>query len=210
MKRFIKKFFIIQVFTVALILGTACKTTGVFPGTALLTVMIVDENGQGVRDFNLTLSNFNKSEKGITNSSGICVFENIPSGEYELCGKKNGYVKLSTGRIHFFNKGDVFCFSVLSGSSAFEQVQALYECGNYAQGLELMDNIVCEKKSQLSAAVSFFKAYAYAAMNETKAKEREIKKIKSASREFAEKYSVAVASLGIIEKEIVEEQEENQ
>ena len=174
---------------------TACRTTGCFSGTAPLVIMIVDENGQAITDFKVVLSNFNKAENGITNTSGVCVFENIPSGQYEIGGQKNGYSKLTASQIHFTDKSEVFCVRAYSGDFVFEQTARLFESGNYPEGINLLETLVCEKKSALNAAVCFYKAYAYAALDDHKKVKNEIKKMKNASEGFAEKYSLAVEKL---------------
>jgi len=173
----------------------SCKSSGYFPGNAPLTVMIVDEQGQGVRDFQLVLSNFNNSQKGITNENGLCSFDGIPAGEYELSGQKVGYSLFKAQKFIFSNKCDVFCFRVMSGNYVFTQVQKLYQAESYEEGILLLDKLFCEKKSLLKAAVYFFKAYAYAATGNKKEVNNELKKLASTSKEFEEKYSVAVKKL---------------
>ncbi len=174
---------------------TACRTTGYFSGTAPLVIMIVDENGEGITDFKVVLSNFNKAENGITNTSGVCVFENIPAGQYEISGRKKGYAILSALQIHFTDKSEIFCLRAYSSTFVFEQTACFFENGNYQEGINFLDTLVCDKKSSLNATVCFYKAYAYAQLGESKKLKNEIKKMKNASAGFAEKYSLAVEKL---------------
>lgn len=190
-----KKIFKCVYILVFLFFIISCKTTGQFSGSAPLTVMIVDENGMAVRDFKVILSNFNNSENGITNASGMCTFNNIPAGEYELTGQKTGYSKFEEQKICFTNQCDVFCFAVFSGNHIFEQTGYLFEASNFKEGFELLDRLVCEKKSELYAAVCFYKAWAYFLQGNQKLINRELRKMKAASKDFAEKYSVAVEKL---------------
>ena len=178
----------------------SCKTTGQFTGTAPLTVMIVDENGTAVRDYKVILSNFNNSENGITNAGGMCTFKNIPAGEYELSGEKNGWSGFEGQKINFTNQCDVFCFQVLSGNYIFEQTLSLFDSSNYKEGFALLDKLVCEKKSAVFAAVCFYKAWGYSSLDNQKTVNRELRKMKSASKEFTEKYSVAVEKLKMEDK----------
>ena len=182
-------------FIVLVFLCTACKTTGQFTGSAPLTVMIVDENGMAVRDFKVTLSNFNNSENGITNAGGMCTFNNIPAGQYELAGQKSGYSSFEEQKISFTNRCDVFCFRVLIGNCIVVQAASLLDSSNYQEGFDLLDKLVCEKKSAVYATVCFYKAWGYSTLNDQKSMNRELRKMKSASKEFAEKYSVAVEHL---------------
>lgn len=184
-----------------------CKTTGYFSGYANLVIMIVDEKGLAIEDFNLELSNFNKEEKGITNKNGICVFHNVPSGEYELSGIKDGYAKLEAASINFIEKSDVFCFRVESGEAIFQQVEKNFEAEKYESGIKLLEKIVCPKKSELYAAVCFYKAFAFAMLNDTKACKREIKKIKAADKAFAEQYQQALVQLSELRGSMGEDDE---
>ena len=191
--KFLRRLFPCLIMALVLIAGiTSCKTTGEFSGTAMLTIMLVDENGKGINDFNLELSNFNKTQKGITSSNGMCVFNNIPSGEYQISGYKNYYSKLVAAKIQFNNKSEVFCFEVKSCSYVLEEASRLYSQEDYEKGLSLLNNLVVDKKSELSAAVHFYKACGYAAKKEIKKAGNELKKMKSASAGLAEKYSLAV------------------
>ena len=198
------------VYVFALILAfsllAACKTTGQFSGTASLSIMIVDEKGQALKDFNLVLSNFNRSEKGITNSNGLCVFNNIPSGQYELSGSKTGYSRLMNARINFIDKCEIFCFGVQSGDSIFSEVEKYYEEKEYKEGLVLLDELICQKKSFLYGAVCYFKAYAYICLNNNKAAQSEIKKMKALDQSYMGQYK---KSLEEMLKEIEVEEEEN-
>ena len=171
---------------------SGCKTTGQFSGTACLTVMIVDEKGVAVKDCRLALSNFNKTENGITNSNGICVFSDIPSGEYKISARKNGYTSLESQIINFMDRRNVFCFCIWTGEYVFGQIKNLFEAEDYIRGIELADSIVCEKKSLLNAAISFYKAFGYACLNDEKKTKQEIKKMTVASKEMPEKYSTAL------------------
>lgn len=184
-----------------------CKTTGYFSGYANLVIMIVDEKGLAIEDFNLELSNFNKEEKGITNKNGICVFHNVPSGEYELSGTKDGYAKLEAASINFIEKSDVFCFRVESGEAIFQQVEKNFEAKKYESGIKLLEKIVCPKKSELYAAVCFYKAFAFAMLNDTKACKREIKRIKAADKAFAEQYQQALVQLSELRGSMGEDDE---
>ena len=171
---------------------TACKTTGNFFGTAMLTVMIVDENGKGINDFNLELANFNRTQKGITSSNGMCVFNNIPSGEYQLSGNKNFYSKLKPAKILFNNKSEVFCFEIKSSARVLDEAAKLYSLEKYEEGLLQLNLLLIDKKSDAAAAVCFYKAFGYAALKDSKKALTELKKMKSASVRLAEKYSPAV------------------
>ena len=177
-----------------------CKTTGVFSGTAPLTVIIVDENGQGINGFELKLNCAGETKRGITNSSGICVFENTQSGDIKVSGKKDGYLRLGNGSVNFTNKTDVFCFEIMSADFVFVQTEQLYECGNYDDAFLILDSLECGKKSELNAAVSFYKAYGYAHLNQIKQAEHELKKVKNASKTFYEKYSVAIEKIFLLTK----------
>ena len=172
-----------------------CKTTGYFSGTADLTIMIVDENGTGINDFNIVLSNFNNSEKGITNRNGICIFKNIPSGQYELSGKKTGYTKLDSTQINFIDKCDVFRIRVYSGNEILSTVENLFEMQNYEYGLELLDQLVCEKTSSLYSADCFYKAYSYAVMEKKGNMRKEIRRMKTSDVIPFTQYSLAVEQL---------------
>ena len=172
-----------------------CKTTGYFSGTADLTIMIVDENGEGINDFDIVLSNFNNSEKGITNRNGICIFKNIPSGQYELTGKKAGYTRLDSTQINFIDKCDVFCIRVYSGNEILSTVEGLFDSQNYEYGIELLDQLVCEKSSSLYSAICFYKAYSYAVMENKRNMRKEIRKMKSSDAIPFAQYSLAVEQL---------------
>lgn len=173
----------------------ACKTTGQFNGSSTLTILLVDENGSCVKDCSVILSNFNKSECGITNSSGMCVFNNVPAGEYKLAGQKIGYAKLDSRAFDFNSKSDVFCFEILSSSYIFDKAEVLYEQQNYQKALELLDQIVCDKKSSLYAAICFYKAYGYARQENKKSTLSELKKMTKTNKDFSTLYDILISKI---------------
>ncbi len=179
----------------------SCKTTGQFTGSANLTILIVDENGCGVGDCSITLSNFNKSENGITGKNGMCVFNNVPSGEFTLSGQKNGYSKLESQAFNFMNKGDVFCFEIFSNDYIFSKVEELYEQDDYKRALELLDEIVCEKKSALYAAVCLYKSYGFISLENKKSALSELKKMKKADKDFLDIYNKVIPKITVNEIE---------
>ena len=174
------------------ILFFGCRTTGQFTGTAELTVLIVDENGLGVENCDIILSNFNKSVHGVTNKNGLCVFNNIPAGEYNLAGQKNGYTKLKPAKFDFNIKGDIFCFEILSSNYVLEETEKLYEQSLYKMALELLDEIVCEKKTSLYAAICLYKAYGFVLQENKKVALSELKKMKKADNSFSVIYDRVV------------------
>lgn len=182
----------IIIMTFAGIVFSACRTTGQFSGTTELTVLLVDENGCGVGDCDIILSNFNKSVYGVTNKNGFCVFNNIPAGEYNLAGQKYGYTKLKPAKFDFNNKGDVFCFEILSSNFIFDTVEDLYEQSLYKNALELLDEIFCEKKTSLYSAVCLYKAYGFVLEQNNKAALLELKKMKKSEASFSSIYDKMV------------------
>lgn len=179
----------------------ACKTTGQFSGTANLTILIVDENGCGIRDCALTLSNFNKDEHGITNEKGLCIFNNAPSGEYKLTGQKNGYTKLKSDTFNYINRGDVFCFKLYSSSFAFDKIEDFYEEHDSQKALELLDEIACDKKSSLYAAICFYRAYGYYLQQNQKSALGELNKMKKTDKSFEEIYKDFTGKISIVDNE---------
>ena len=176
-KRLIKLFLFVIFSMIAMICNSSCQTTGRFSGIANLTVLIVDENGNAINDFNLVLQNFGNYKKGITNKNGVCVFKNVSSGNYELSGKKNGYRKLDSAEIVFLDKCDVFCFRVESGNEVFSKVEKLFDSHEYENGCELLEQLSCEKYSELYDAICFYKAYGYAANENESAAKKELQKM---------------------------------
>ena len=174
-----------------------CKTTGQFTDTASLTILIVDENGCGVRDCAVTLSNFNKTEHGITNQNGMCVFNNVPSGEYRLSGRKNGYSKLESESFMYVSKGDIFCFELYSSNFILNEVEALYDQYDYKTALTLLNEIACDKKSSLYAAVCLYKAYGYFQQKNQKSALNELNKMKKADKAFEEIYETLITKITI-------------
>lgn len=191
-----------------------CKSTGQFTGTANLTILIIDESGCGVRDCALTLSNFNKDESGITNANGICIFNNIPSGEYKISAVKKGYTKLEAASFNYISKGDVFCFELYSSSFAFNEVEELYEDYDYKRALELLDQIVCDKKTSLYAAICLYKAYGYFMQENKKAALSQLNRMKKADKAFEAIYEKFITKIslpeGINEGELESENEKEE
>lgn len=179
----------------------SCKTTGRFTGSSNLTILIVDEKGCGVRDCALTLSNFNKEEHGVTNENGLCIFNNVPSGEYKLAGSKKGYKKMKTENFNYISKGEVFCFELYSCSFVFDEVEKLYEQCNFQKTLELLDEIVCDKKSSLYAAICFYKAYGYYLQKNQKSALTELNRMKKADKTFEEIYKEFITRIEIPDNE---------
>ena len=115
-------YFIVLIFTAFAF--TACNTTKAFDGNANLTIMIVDENDREVNDFEVSLYRNKKIIPDFescvsTNKNGICVFYNIPGGEYVLKGQKTGYSKITSGQFNFNNCSDLYCYRVYSADFIF-------------------------------------------------------------------------------------------
>lgn len=210
-----KKISVLFVLIVSVFLFS-CKTTGRFSGTANLTILIVDENGSAINDFDLLLTDSGQYKKGITNKNGFCVFQNISSGAYELTGSKNNYRRLDKVKINFTDRSEVFCFTVESGNEIFLLVERQFELNNYKKGLELLDELECQKKSDVYAAVCFYKAYGFAETGNQKQLKKEIAKIKALKNNYMESILPAVEKLienstenQILKRRINEETEEN-
>ena len=195
-----KKLKVILIISASLFLA-ACKTTGEVTGDANLTILVVDENGSGVGNCSVILSNFNKSENGITNENGMCVFSNVPSGEFRLTGQKNGYSKLESEPFNFINKGDIFCFEIFSSGQILTKVEQLYEQRDYKNASELLDQVVCDKKSSLYAAICLYKSYGFFLQENKKQTLSELKKMKKADKAFEEIYEKIIQKIEINEIE---------
>ena len=157
--------------------------------------MIVDENGAPIDDCLLVLTGLGRNEKGITNRNGICVFKNAFSGEYKISAKKIGYQKLNSAAFDFIEKCDVFCFKVISGNEIFTEVEALYDSKKYEQGFELLEEIECDKKSELYAAVCFYKGYGLARCDKIEDAINELKKLNSTDTKFADQYYSSIEKI---------------
>ena len=188
-KEKIVRVFLFTFYFFVLINAVGCKTAGRFSGTAALTVIVVDENGRAADKCKLVLSNFNRSKNGITNSSGVCVFNDIPSGEYKISIQKNGFAASEDSEILFTDVNDIFCFRIYSAEYLFDMVCQLYDFENYEDGLKLLDSVCYEKNSLLESAICFYKAYGYALCGEEKKARQELKSMKSSSKKMTEKYS---------------------
>ena len=184
------RIFIVTIFISCFINLLSCKTTGQFSGTAKLVVLIVDETGKGVNNCSITLSNFNKSENGVTNASGMCVFNNVPAGEYSLLGCKTGYTKLKPAAFCFNDKSDVFCFEILSSEYVFDYSEQLFLEEKYTNAIELLDEIYCDKKSSVNATVCLYKAYGFTLQENRNSALAELKKMKKADKSFTDLYSM--------------------
>lgn len=194
-KKSIVKLLLNGVAAVIILAFCSCRTTGQFSGTANFTIMIIDENGLGIKDYSVTLRNQNSAQNGITNANGICVFNNVLAGDYRLEGNKHGYTKVNSQYFYFHDKADIFCFEAICSDKVFDRVEELYELELYEKALELLDSISSEKKSSLNAAVCLYKAYGYNCLENKKQAAQELKKMKAADKSFTELYETLIGTL---------------
>ena len=176
----IKGFFIVLIF--AAVTFAACKSTKGFEGNANLIIMIVDENDRAVDDFEVSLYRTIKiipdfESSAFTKKNGLCVFYNIPGGEYVLQGQKYGYTKIILGQFDFNNCSDLYCYRVYSADYILEQSEQLYKKNEYHKALELLEKLSTQEGTLLQNTVSFYKAYGYAHLNQKEKAGLELQKI---------------------------------
>ena len=176
----LKGFFIVLIF--AAVTFAACKSTKGFEGNANLTIMIVDENDRAVDDFEISLYRSKKVvpdfESSVsTNKNGLCVFNNIPAGQYVFQGQKNEYTKITFAQFDFNTRSDLYCFRVFSADYVLEQSEQLFKKGEHQKALELLEKLCTQEGTLLQSTVSFYKACCYALLNQKEKAGSELPKI---------------------------------
>ena len=134
-------------------------------------VLIVDENDRAVKDFEVLLYRNKKIipdfENHIsTNKNGLCIFYNIPGGEYDVSAQKGGYTKITSEKLNFENRSELYCYRVYSADFILEQTEQFYKKSEYQKALELLETICSDDNTLLQNTVSFYKAYGYARLNQ--------------------------------------------
>lgn len=137
----------IGVFLISILLSS-CASKPRFEGYGDLCGMVIDENNRPVKNFIVYYSREPAVHKSaVTNESGIFVFHSVPSGKSVLSGKKCNYTKLARTDYQFYRRSDIICFQVSSIKAAVEDVEALASRGETESALKLLNNIVCERKT---------------------------------------------------------------
>ena len=162
----------------------SCSTTkNLFENkTANLTILVIDEINNPVKDFEIIIQHRKKHGKpfvqsGFTNQNGLCVFYNIPVAEYILTGQKTACTKINPGPLNFKNSAELFCYQTITIFSALDQAESLFEKGQYNKALTLLESIHADQNALLQNTISVYKAYAYTGLNQKEKANLELKKI---------------------------------
>ena len=188
-----KKMTVIIFLIFAALLFFSCKTTQRFSGNTELTVFIIDENDRPVNDFEIVLKSGAVSVPAVTNKSGLCVFNEITSGDYFIIVNNAGYANSQT-KISFVERTEIFCIKVFSSEYVFTQAELLYEKDLYEAAIKLLQELNVGKNQALQNAKSFYLAYGFASINKTREAGIELKKIKAEPPfdDSAQKYKSAI------------------
>ena len=162
----------------------ACTSKPKFSGNGDLCGLVIDENNSPVKDFVVhckgAASNpamgLKPAQTMSTNESGIFVFYDLPSGDYQLYGEKKNYQRILKTSYRFSNRSNIICLQTKGFKASVLNAEKLYSLGQTEAAQEVLENIYCETKSSEELYVN---AYLYL-MTEDVAKKKEIlKKIKS-------------------------------
>lgn len=170
----------------AVLLFSACASKPKFEGIGDLCGLIVDEKNRPVSDFvvycNQDLTLF---QSAVTNSNGIFVIHNVPSGNYYFTGQKDGYAKLKE-QYFFSNRTDIFCCQLKSLDGVFETVEQLVSRGELENARLILEEISCSEKSEKWLLVQ---TYRFFLSKNTKEKQKIISLIKKNTRKTGVNYS---------------------
>ena len=161
---------------VVFLLFCSCHSTKVLSGQGNYTVsiMILNEKDKPICDYTLLLTDGSAFQSGITNQSGICVFQKLPPGELELTGTKNAFSRLK-GTVQVQNsRNKLLCFKVYSAEYVLRQAMSLYENQKYEQGCAFLEELYIEENCSVSKILHLYKAYGAIKCGELKKAEEEL------------------------------------
>lgn len=160
-KRIFTRFYygLIWGFLSCLVLGCNSVKKLAEKGNPDLAIMIIDEQGNPVKDFCITLEKETMTVQEYTDKQGVCVFYSLVPQDYSFKGTKENYLELNgIIRRQDLNEG-LLCWKTQSAGAVLEKVYDEYEAELYAQGLSLLDKLCCSKNTGVTASIHLFRAY---------------------------------------------------
>ncbi len=159
-----KTLFVIFIFSLFFF---GCASKPGFDGRGDLCGLVIDENNKPVKDFIVYCSATDKGmtpgnyiQPVLTNESGLFIFPSLSSGEYQISGEKNNYLRFEGVTYRFYQRTNILCLQTKSFKTALLKAEELLYLGQKNAALEELEKITCEKNSPQEKIVYFYKFFA--------------------------------------------------
>lgn len=172
---------------------SGCASKPAFKGNGDLCGLIIDENNKSVKDFIVYCHSADAkpfyARPVITNENGLFVFNDIPSGRYQISGEKNNYLKINKVPYSFDDRSKILCLQTKKFKSAVLSAEKMIRLGQLAEADAMLNEISCESKSFEESLITAFRYFTNEKERKKKSLVAQLKKYKGNESEFFREYA---------------------